>query len=444
MAVAFLLILARFAAAFLAAAPIHYALIRNGDHSNMISTSHSQFRSVGGPTADIAVVGRFWAFDLAKQMQRHGMLGTLLSTYPTQISRRWGIDRTKLRGEPLLEVLRRYGGKQPLVDTNWLNLFLSKRHGSNARQMIRASNADIFIGWSGSSLEALLEARASGQLTILERGSSHCNEWRALMRHENALLGRSFDDMPSFWQRELLEYELADYIAIPSEFARESFIRHGVPEHKLLVNAYGVDLSSFRQVAKEDDKFRIINVGGLHARKGAQYLLQAISELKDLDIEFWHVGSVSTETHALIKRYADDRFTFHGHKPQNELYKFYSQASIFTIASIEDGFGMVIPQAMACGLPVICTTNTGGADLIGEDGEVGYIVPIRDVSALKKRIQYLYENQHLAQEMGQRAKARVASGLTWDDYGDRYADNIRRCVAQHRLQNSDHTQIQWP
>lgn len=91
---------------------------------------------------------------------------------------------------------------------------------------------------------------------------------------------------------------------------------------------------------------------------------------------------------------------------------------------------MVQCQAMACGLPLICTTNTGGADLVGEDGEAGYVVPIRDVEALKARIRHLYANPDLARKMGQRAKARVAQGLTWKDYGDRYAANIHRILAE--------------
>jgi glycosyltransferase involved in cell wall biosynthesis len=234
------------------------------------------------------------------------------------------------------------------------------------------------------------------------------------------------------WQRELLEYELADYISIPSNFVRDSFIKHGVREEKLLVNPYGVDLRHFRKEKKNDDTFRIINVGGFHIRKGSHYLLQAVSELGLPDIEFWHVGTVSPEMRPFIDKYADNRFKFWGHKPQNELYKLYSQSSVFALASIEEGMAMVQTQAMACGLPLICTTNTGGADLIGKDGNAGYIVPIRDVNSLKARILHLYQNRDQASKMGRRAQQLVAEGLTWKDYGDRYVANIQRIVQNQR------------
>ena len=93
-------------------------------------------------------------------------------------------------------------------------------------------------------------------------------------------------------------------------------------------------------------------------------------------------------------------------------------SSVFTIASIEEGLALVIPQAMACGLPVIATTNTGAEDIV-RDGEDGFIVPIRDVRVLKEKLLYLYENKEMRRAMGQSAKERVSTGFTWDDYGDK-------------------------
>lgn len=396
-----------------------------------ISHSHSAlvFGDKPNVRVGISVVGRFHAFDMARELQRHKLLGQLLSTYPSYVTARWGIDRDKILGEPVLELFRRFGPRQKLIKQRRLQEFLSIRHGRNARRLI-AEN-DVFIGWSGSSLEALIEARAAGKITILERGSSHCNEWRELLREESRRMGQAFDEMHFFWQRELLEYELADYISIPSTFVRDSFLKHNVPAEKLLVNAYGVDLSAFRKVEKTDETFRVISVGGFHQRKGSHYLLQAFAELGLPDAEFWHVGSVSPEMRPIIDKFANDRCTFHGHQPQDQLYKFYSQASVFALASIEEGMAMVQCQAMACGLPLICTTNTGGADLIGGEGHAGHVVPIRDVEALKTCILRLYENRDLAAEMGRRAQARVANGLTWKDYGDRYAANIRVAVETH-------------
>ena len=90
---------------------------------------------------------------------------------------------------------------------------------------------------------------------------------------------------------------------------------------------------------------------------------------------------------------------------------------------------MVIFQAMACGLPVILSENTGGYDAITKDGEEGFVIPIRDVEAIKEKIWYLYNNQDIAREMGQKAKIKVSNGFSWEDYGNRYIKNLEEIYA---------------
>ena len=88
---------------------------------------------------------------------------------------------------------------------------------------------------------------------------------------------------------------------------------------------------------------------------------------------------------------------------------------------------MVQPQAMACGLAVICTTNTGGQDLIREGSE-GFIINIRDVNGLKDKLVYLHDNPDIAKAMGEAAKNRVSKGFSWDDYGQRIVDAYKKCL----------------
>lgn len=387
-------------------------------HSGVVGSTDSR-----RPRTSLAVVGRFHGFDLARELDFRGYLHRFMSTYPRSTVSKWGVPQDRAIGEPFLEFFRRYGSRIPLADSVSIDMFVHRNHAKNAaRHLVR--DADIFIGWTGSSLEALIEARNRGVITVLERGSSHASEWRELMATESARFGSSFNPMYDFWQRELLEYQLADYISIPSSFVKNTFIKHGVPEHKLLVNPYGVDLESFRPTEKEDDKFRIISVGGFNMRKGSRYLLQAFSELDIPDVELWHVGTVSPEMKPFIERFADERVTFWGHKPQAELYKFYSQASVFVLMSIEEGMAMVQCQAMACGLPLICSTNTGGADLIGSEGEAGIVVNVGDVEALKASLMALYHEKERCRTMGEAALRRIGKGLTWSNYGDRYAANL--------------------
>jgi glycosyltransferase involved in cell wall biosynthesis len=101
--------------------------------------------------------------------------------------------------------------------------------------------------------------------------------------------------------------------------------------------------------------------------------------------------------------------------PQTELYKYFSNSSVYVLPSIEDGFGMVISEAMACKVPVICSTNAGACDLI-RDGTDGFHVPPRDVEAIKERLLALHSDEAARVEMGRVAWKRAAE-FTWERYG---------------------------
>ncbi len=372
---------------------------------------------------NIAVVGRFHAFNLAKELQSKNLLNKLITTYPKTVVSKWNIKKELIKDEIFLEIIRRYQNKIPFIKNSYLNTFVIKSHAINSSKYLK--ECDIFVGWSGSSLETLIEAKKLKKVTILERGSSHYNYQMKILSEINKDFIPNYDS----WQRELLEYELADYISIPSSFVKRTFIENGIPEKKLLVNAYGVNLTEFKQIEKKDNIFRIIFCGSMSIQKGSHLLLQAFHELNLSNCELLHLGSVQNEMKKYLKKYKRDNLILKGHQPQNKLYEFYSQGSVFVIPSLQEGMAMVQLQAMACGLPLICSTNTGGDDLITKDGEEGFVIPIRDVEAIKEKILYLYNNQDIAKEMGQKAKKRVESGFTWEDYGNRYIKNLEEIYA---------------
>lgn len=364
----------------------------------------------------ISVVGKFHAFDLAKQLDKHGFLSKLNTTYPYFIVKKWHINKEKVQSNIGLEVVNRYLYKI-------IGAQLTKKIVYKAQALSNKSNinsADIFISWSGASLELIHLAKKKGKKVIVERGSSHYSYQMAILAEEYELYGITHQVDNFVLERELKEYELADYISIPSTFVKNTFLQYGIPEEKLLVNPYGVDLSHFRKVEKKDNIFRIITSGNLSIRKGTRYLLEAFDQLNLPNAEIWHLGSINNDIKEWLSGYKNTNVHFLGHKPQNELYQYYSQGSVFVLMSLEEGMAMVQPQAMACGLPLIISTNTGGSDLISEQGKEGYIIPIRDVERLKEILLELYNNPEKLAKMSQDAQKRVEKGFTWDDYGDRY------------------------
>jgi glycosyltransferase involved in cell wall biosynthesis len=182
----------------------------------------------------------------------------------------------------------------------------------------------------------------------------------------------------------------------------------------------------FHPVPKRDTVFRVLYAGSCSIRKGIRYLFEAIADLTLPNFELVLNGSVSPEVRNVMERYAD-RYRFAGFQPLERLHEIYSQASVLVLPTIEDGFAKVVTEAMACGIPVIATTNCGAADVL-DDGVEGFIVPIRDPAAIQEKILYLYENPDICESMGRAALARVQSVISWDTYGERAAAAYERVL----------------
>lgn len=364
----------------------------------------------------ISVGGRFWAFYLAQQLLKRDYLNKLITSYPKFEVIKYGIPKDKTESVIIKEILERGWSKIPQFFKNIYNpqFFISDLYDKLASRKI--SKSDIFVGWSSQSLHSLRRSKELGMITVIERGSSHIVYQNNILKEEYEGFGLKPQlPHPKIIEKELKEYNEADYVFVPSLFVKKTFIEKGFPENKLIHIPFGVDLSVFRQIPKTDNIFRIIFAGGMTLRKGVHYLLQAFSELNLPNSELMLIGSYNEEIKPFFKKY-EGKFNWLGHISQRDLHKYYSQGSVFAIMSIEEGLALVQPQAMACGLPIIATTNTGAEDIV-RDGKDGFIIPIRDIRALKEKLLYFYENQEICRQMGQSAKKRVSAGFTWGDYG---------------------------
>ena len=106
-----------------------------------------------------------------------------------------------------------------------------------------------------------------------------------------------------------------------------------------------------------------------------------------------------------------------GPLPNRRLKEIMSRSHVLVFPSLNDGFGMVMGEAMACGCPVIASTNCGGEHLI-DDGCEGFLIPIRDSQVIAERLEQLAQDSELRSRMGQAGLARVGSLGGWNAYGD--------------------------
>ncbi|MBC6479978.1 MAG: glycosyltransferase family 4 protein [Hormoscilla sp. GM7CHS1pb] len=225
-------------------------------------------------------------------------------------------------------------------------------------------------------------------------------------------------------KRKELEVQLADHIFVASSITRKSLVDFGVKPAKISVIPYGAPLEYFHPQPKNDRTFRAIYVGRVEPRKGIHYLLQAWASLQLLRAELWLVG-INEFPDGWLDRYSD-RFRYIPSVPHSSLNEYYNAADVLVFPSLVEGFGLVLLEAMACGIPVITTPNTAGPDII-TDGVEGFIVPIRDVKALAEKIEWCSEHTLELAEMGQAAR-RKAEQLTWAMYREKLARIVESLV----------------
>jgi glycosyltransferase involved in cell wall biosynthesis len=373
----------------------------------------------------LSVKGRFHGFNLAQELNNRDALQTLITTYPKFMAKRFGIPAKKVISFLELEILARSYNKVRSDYSKVSHWFNNKFDNKVSKKL---EECDLFVGWSGSSINSIVKAKELAMTSIVERGSSHILYQKNILEEESSLCGTSIAEIHSgVIDNELKEYEQADFISIPSNYVKRTFIDQGVPSEKLIQVPYGVNLGEFFPMKKEDEVFRFIHCGAINYRKGVHYLLQAFSELNIKNSELWVVGSIDPEIENIIKKYESENIIFHGTKPQSELKWFYSQCNVFCLASIEEGLAMVQAQALACGLPIITSENTGGSDLIIE-GEHGFTFKIRDVDTLKERMLYMYEHQEEAKAMGDAARLRMGHSYSWSNYGTKIYDAYLKAI----------------
>ena len=249
--------------------------------------------------------------------------------------------------------------------------------GLDLAVIARMRRCDIFMPMSGLYLLAARYARwRYGALIHLHRSSRHIlSQKEILSRLPAARQITTFTE-----RRELEGYELADRIIAPSSHVAESFAPWPELYSKVFLNPLGVDIDQFplRPDDERPAQPTVLFVGQWSYRKGVDILTEAIRSMPN--VRLVHVG-------ALADAPFPDEVRFIHHEPvlQQKLTDYYATAHVCVLPSREDGFGVVLSQALASGLRVVCTDRTGGPDLARLPGvsRLIRIVPTESVEQLR-------------------------------------------------------------
>lgn len=311
------------------------------------------------------------------------------------------------------EVLQRVLPKLRAISNeraDWLNNELFDRA---SLPLVDGCEAFHFV--SSVGLHCARKAKAGGAIVVCDVRQEHPAFQRRILREECGRFGMEPHVTGSTYESRVLEeFAIADYIVVPSTHARRTFLEEGFAPGKLLQLPYGVDVNHFRNSGKADKVFRVIYAGSLTVRKGPQYLLEAFSRMDRADSELILVGPLDPAFEKVLARY-EGSFRYLGIIPKLALRDLYSSSSVFVLPSLADSFSLATLEAMACGLPVIVSENTGAADAL-DQGKQGFVVPVRDPEAIREHLEFLRRNADARAEMGRRAAAR-AREWNWERYG---------------------------
>jgi glycosyltransferase involved in cell wall biosynthesis len=268
---------------------------------------------------------------------------------------------------------------------------------------------DVVYIWSGVAEETLrCLPRDSAAVRLLVRGSAHIRMQERLLREEEARTGAP-QDRPSQWMiaREEREYALADAVVVLSTFAHRTFVAEGVPPERLRLLSLGARLSMFRasplvvearrQRILSGAPLRVLYVGAVSFRKGLSDLSAVVRELSGPDMEFRLVGPRLREAVPILNSLRG-LAKISRKRPQALLPEIYAWGDVFVFPTIEDGFAIVLAQANAAALPIITTPNCSGPDLV-QEGETGWIVPIRSPESLIERLRWCNAHRQELAEM---------------------------------------------
>jgi glycosyltransferase involved in cell wall biosynthesis len=266
-------------------------------------------------------------------------------------------------------------------------------------------HADHLIAFNGQALTQFRAARRAAYKSIsLVAANPHLR--RVARQHA---LAHSRYPLEGSWatrllERNLAEYALADRIYVASSYTRESFLEEGVPDELLSHlpltpnRRYGPVLTR-----EPSERFEIVYVGSLAVHKGVPLLIDAVRRLANPDIGLRLVGGWGTPGMRRFVQSAcaeDPRISVCPGDPLAHL----RSASLCVHPAYEDGFAYAPAEALAAGVPVLVSADTGMQELI-DPGRDGLVLPTGDLDALTETIEAAYRGEILTRPGGRAGNA---------------------------------------
>jgi glycosyltransferase involved in cell wall biosynthesis len=272
--------------------------------------------------------------------------------------------------------------------------------------------------YEDSALATFHAARARGHRCFYELPIAYWEVTQRLLREEAERLPEwaatleAPGDSAEKLARKTDELRLADLVICPSRFVQSTL----PPGTRSMVAEFGSPPVAEKTASRRGNgPLRLLFAGTMSQRKGLADLFAAMRLLKRPDIELSVIGTPLAPLS--FYRHAWPNFIHEPLRPHREMLVLMDSFDVLVLPSIVEGRALVQQEALSRGLPLLVTHNAGGEDLVIA-GETGWLVPIRDPSALADRITWYADHRDQLPAMHEAAR-RMATRSSWKSYTER-------------------------
>lgn len=358
-------------------------IVGRNDHSRYIADQYEKNN----------ILGEYYSLYFFK----NNILGNILKKINPNIefvNKNIKINEKKIKSLFLIILIKRIFKKIKVPDT--LNSYITDNI-YDFYVSCRIKEADYYHLWSQYSYFTMKKIRKKypNAKIILDFYCAHPS-YRSKIYSENKIL-KNFKISETYLLNKInKEIQIADYIICPSEHIKESILDSSKKEKEnIKIIKYGANYKNFYKIQEEklirSKKFTILFVGQISGHKGVNYLIEAVEELNEKykNIKLMLIG----KKEGVYKNISFTPYKFIqyiGTVENNKLNEYYNQADLFVFPSLSESWGLVVSEAISCGLPVITTRN---AKNLIENLENGLIIKENNLKELKDAIEYMYINE---------------------------------------------------
>lgn len=210
-------------------------------------------------------------------------------------------------------------------------------------------------------------------------------------------------------------------VIVPTSHVARKLTNYGVNKSRIVIVPNGVDVDRYRLTDLERNPGSLITVGRLSKRKGQDTILEAFREVheraSDTELNVLGDGPARSELEEYTAALGiSDAVTFHGYVESDEKIEMMNKAGIFVFASRQEGFGLVLLEAMAAGLPVVATKLPVYDDFF-QQGKNGRLLETRDPALFATQVLELLNDSEQVSDIRARNRQKAA-GFSWESTVD--------------------------